>query len=74
MLRTLCNRLIVPNVSYDWKKGIQLLRHAKSRKRSFLFQDKKMEMREPFAKEEEDGAEILCAAQLKDLLGEKSNT
>ena len=29
---------------------------------------------QPFVREEEDVAEILCAAQLKDLLGEKSNT
>ena len=42
LLRTIHNGLTVPNVSYDWKKGIQLLRHAKSRKRSFLFQDQKI--------------------------------
>ena len=72
MVRTIHNALTVPNVSYDWKKGIQLLRHAKSRKRSFLFQDKKME--EPFGREEEDVVDVFCAAQMKDLLGEKSNT
>ena len=33
-----------------------------------------MEERQPVVGEEEDVAEILCAAQMKDLLGEKSNT
>ena len=74
LLRTIHNQLTVPNVSFDWKKGIQLLRHAKSRKRSCLFLDQKMEEKQPYAREEEDVAEILCAAQIKDLLGEKSNT
>ena len=64
----------MPNISYDWRKGIQLLRHAKSRKRSFLFQTQKMEEKQSFDREEEDVAEILCAAQMKDLLGEKSNS
>ena len=66
--------MTVPNVSYDWRKGIQLLRHAKSRKRSCLFQDQKTEEKQPSVLEEEDVADILCAAQMKDLLGEKSNT
>ena len=74
MLRTIHNGLTVPNVSYDWRKGIQLLRHAKSRKRSCLFPDKKYEEKQPYVREEEDVAEILCAAQMKKLLGEKSNT
>ena len=33
-----------------------------------------MKEKQPFVGEEEDVAEILCAAQMKDLLGEKSNT
>ena len=33
-----------------------------------------MEEKQPYAREEEDVAEILCAAQMHDLLGEKSNT
>ena len=74
LLRTIHNGLTVPNVTYDWRKGIQLLRHETSRKRSFLFQDKKNEEKKPFGREEEDVAVILCAAQMKDLLGEKSNT
>ena len=61
-------------MSYDWRKGIQLLRHAKSRKRSCLFPDKKFEEKQPYAREEEDVLEIICAAQIKKLLGEKSNT
>ena len=61
-------------MSYDWRKGIQLLRHAKSRKRSCLFPDKKYEEKQSDAREEEDVAEILCAAQMKELLGVKSNT
>ena len=36
--------------------------------------DKKFEEKQPYAREEEDVAEILCAAQMKNLLGEKSNT
>ena len=65
-LRTIHNGLNMPNISYDWRKGIQLLRHAKSRKRSFLFQTQKMEEKQSFDREEEDVAEILCAAQMKD--------
>ena len=56
LLRTIHNALAVPNVSYDWRKGIQLLRHAKSRKRSCLFMDKKFEEKQPYAREEEDVA------------------
>ena len=74
LLRTIHNNLTIPNVTYDWKKGIQLLRHEKSRKRGSLFQDQKIEGKQPFGREEEDVAEILCAAQIKDLLGVKSNT
>ena len=74
LLRTIHNVLTVPNVSNDWKKGIQLLRHSKSRKRSCFFQDHKMEEKPYDVREEEDVSEILCAAQLKRLLGEKSNT
>ena len=74
LLRTIHNSLTIPNVSYDWKKGIQLLRHAKSRKRSCLFQEDKVKEKQPFAGEEEDVAEVLCAAQMKELLGEKSNS
>ena len=74
LLRTIHNSLTIPNVSYDWKKGIQLLRHEKSRKRSCLFQDEKMKEKQPFEREEEDVAEVLCAAQMEDLLGEKSNS
>ena len=74
LLRTIHNGLTVPNVTYDWKKGLQLLRHAKSRKRSFLFQNQKIPETRPFGREEEDVAEILCAAQMKELLGAKSNT
>ena len=74
LLRTIHNGLTIPNVTYDWRKGIQLLRHAKSRKRSCLFQDNRAKKKQRFAREEEDVAEILCAAQMKALLGEKSNT
>ena len=73
LLRTIHNGLTVPNVSYDWKKGIQLLRHEKSRKRSCLFQHQKTEKKQPSGREEEDVTDILCAAQMKDLLAEKSN-
>ena len=64
----------MPHISYDWRKGIQLVRHAKSRKRNFLFQTQKMEEKQSFDREEEDVAEILCAAQMMDLLGEKRNS
>ena len=74
LLRTIHNGLTVPNVSYDWRKGIQLLRHAKSRKRSCLFPDKKFEEKQAYAREEEDVAEILCAAQIQNFLGVKSNS
>ena len=74
ILRTIHNALSIPNISYDWKKGIQLLRHAKSRKRSYLFQDEETKEKQQFAREEEDVAEILCAAQMQELLGEKSNS
>ena len=73
-LRTLHNSLTIPNVSYDWKKGIQLLRHANSRKRSSLFQGEKMKEKQHLGREEEDVADILIAAQMKELLGQKSNT
>ena len=33
-----------------------------------------MEEKQSIGREEEDVAEILCAAQMKDLLGERSNT
>ena len=33
-----------------------------------------MKEKQPFAGEEEDVAEVLCAAQMKELLGEKSNS
>ena len=36
--------------------------------------DKKFEEKQPYSREEEDVVEILCAAQMKNLLGEKSNT
>ena len=52
LLRTIHNGLTVHNVSYDWRKGIQLLRHAKSRKRSCLFPDKKFEEKQVYAREE----------------------
>ena len=74
LLHTIYNSLTIPNVTYDWKKGIQLLRHVNSRKRSYLFQDEKKKYKQNFAREEEDVADLLCAAQMKDLLGEKSNT
>ena len=74
LLRTIHNGLTVPNVTFNWRKGIQLLRHVKSRKRSYLFQDKDEEKKQCFGREEEPVADILCAAQMKDLLGEKSNT
>ena len=74
LLRTIHNSLTIPNISYDWKKGIQLLRHAKSRKRSCLFWEDKVKEKQPFAREEEDVAEVLCAAQMKELMGGKSNS
>ena len=74
LLRTIHNCLTVSNVSFNWRKGIQLLRHVKSRKRSCLFQDKDEEKKQCFGREEEAVADILCAAQMKDLLGEKANT
>ena len=74
LLRTIHNGLTVPNVTFDQRKGIQLLRHVKSRKRSSLFQDKDEEKKQSFGREEEAVSDILCAAQMKDLLGEKSNT
>ena len=74
ILRTIHNGLTIPNISYDWKKGIQLLRHTKSRKRSCLFSDDKIKVKQPFAREEEDVADILCAAQMKNLIGANSNT
>ena len=74
LLRTIHNGLTVPNVTFNWRKGIQLLRHFKSRKRSCLFQDKDDEKKQFFGREEEAISDILCAAQMKDLLGEKSNT
>ena len=74
LLRTIHNGLTIPNVSYDWRKGIQLLRHAKSRKRSFLFQDQKVEEKQRFDREEENVNDILCAAQMKALVGKKSNS
>ena len=61
LLRTIHYGLTVPNVSYDWKKGIQLLRHVKSRKRSCLFQGQKTEKKQPSDREEEDVADVLCA-------------
>ena len=39
-----------------------------------MFQDKDEEKKHCFGREEEPVADILCAAQMKDLLGEKSNT
>ena len=74
ILRTIHNGLTIPDVSYDWKKGIQLLRHAKSRKRGCLFQDEKIQEKQPFARKEGEVAELLCAAQMKELIGEKSNS
>ena len=74
LLRTIHNGLTVPNVHYDWRKGIQLLRHENSRKRSCVFQDERVKKKQRFALEEEDVAEILIAAQMKDLRGEKNNT
>ena len=75
LLRTIHNCLTIPNISYDWKKGIQLLRHAKSRKRSSLFQDdEKIKNKQRLDREEEDVADVLCAAQMANLIGEKSNT
>ena len=74
LLRTIHNGLTIPNISYDWKKGIQLLRHAKSRKRGDLFQDEETKKKQHFGREEEDVTEVLCAAQMQALLGEKSNS
>ena len=62
LLRTIHNGLTVPNVHYDWRKGIQLLRHENSRKRSCLFQDERVKKKQRFALEEEDVAAILIAA------------
>ena len=74
LLRTIHNTLTVPNVSYETKKGIQILRHEFSRRRSCLFNTMENESKEDFEEEEEDFNALMCQAQLNAPLPEPAPT
>ena len=83
ILRTIHNNLNIPNITYDWKKSIQLLRHEYSRKRSCLFDNEQRMKKKRYGGEEEDKryggeeediSEILSAARMKELLGKNGTS
>ena len=73
-LRTINNTLSIPNVSYETRKGIQILRHEFSRKRSSLFNQSDLANIEKFDEHEEDFTSLLNEALLIALLPEKQPT
>ena len=74
ILHTIHNALSFPNISHDWRKAIQLLRHEHSRKRTCLFQDDNLSEEKIHRREEENAVDVLCAAQMKQLVGQKCTT
>ena len=72
--RTIGFALSAPDVTYDTKKMIQLLRHEFSRKREKLFQGHKSRHDEEVSDILEEYAEILCEAQADLLAQNKAKT
>ena len=74
MSRTIGFALSAPDVTYDTKKMIQLLRHEFSRKREKLFEGYKNRHDEEVSDILEEYAEILCEAQADKLAQNKAKT